>query len=95
MLGESLKTGSLICVKPTRRRYQSTSSTLHKSSQNYIITNQVFIHEIKGVLEFKQRKNKTSGRYTWEAIHRVSPIVNLLSLKLPTIWNRTRADEIT
>jgi hypothetical protein len=30
--------------------------TLHKSSQSYIITNQVFIHESKDVSEIKQRK---------------------------------------
>jgi hypothetical protein len=28
--------------------------------------------------------------YTWEAIHRVSLLVTLLPLKLPTIWNRAR-----
>jgi hypothetical protein len=42
--GKSATTGSLICAKPTRRRNQSTSSTLHKSPQVHIITNQVFIH---------------------------------------------------
>jgi hypothetical protein len=69
--------------------------TFHKSSQSYIITNQVFIHKSKGVSEFKTTENKTSRRYTWEAIHRVSLIIILLPLKFPTIWNRTRLDGIT
>jgi hypothetical protein len=70
------------------------TSTLHKSPQGYIITNQVFIHESK-VLQSLNNGNKTSGRYTWEAIHRVSLIVNLLPLKFPTIWNRARPDGVT
>jgi hypothetical protein len=66
MPDESLTTGLLICAKPTRRRDQSTSSTLHKSSQVHIITNQVFIHKSKCGSEFKQQKIKlaedTHGR---------------------------------
>jgi hypothetical protein len=42
MRGESLTIGSLICAKPTRSWDQSTSATLHKSWQSYIITNQIF-----------------------------------------------------
>jgi hypothetical protein len=56
MPGESLTTGSLICAKPTRRRDQSTGSTLHKSPQVHIVTNQVFIRKSKGDSKFKQRK---------------------------------------
>jgi hypothetical protein len=33
--------------------------------------------------------------YTWEAIHRVSLLVTLFPLKLPTIWNRARLDGVT
>jgi hypothetical protein len=51
MLGESLTTGSLICAKPARRQDQSTSATLHKNSQSYIVTNQIFIHKSKCDLE--------------------------------------------
>jgi hypothetical protein len=91
--GKSLTTGSLICANPTRRRDQSTSSTLHKSSQSYIITNQVFIHKSK-VFKSLNSGNKTNGRYTWEAIHRVSLLVTLLPLKLPTIWNRAKPDGV-
>jgi hypothetical protein len=70
MPGESLTTGSLICANPTRRLDQNTSSTLHKSPQVQLITNQVFNIKVK-VIQSLNNGNKTSGRYTWEAIHRV------------------------
>jgi hypothetical protein len=68
--------------------------TLHKSSQSYIITNQVFIHKSE-VFQSLNSGNKTSGRYRWEAINKVSLISIVLPLKLPTIWNRTRPGGVT
>jgi hypothetical protein len=92
--GKSHTTGSLICAKPTRRRDQSTTSHYIKVHKFNIITNQIFIHKSKGDQSLNSG-NKTSGRYTWEAIHRVSLIINLLPLKLPTIWNRARPNGVT
>jgi hypothetical protein len=63
---------------------------INKRSKSYIIINQVFIHKKVKVIQSLNSKNKTNGRYTWEAIHRVSLIIILLPLKLPTIKNRTR-----
>jgi hypothetical protein len=47
------------------------------------------------VIQSLNNGNKTSGRYTWEVIHRISHIVILLPVKFPTIWNRTRPDGVT
>jgi hypothetical protein len=66
--GKSHTTGSLTCAKPTRRRDQST--TLHniKVHKFNIITNQVFLHKSKRDQSLNNG-NKTSARYTREAIH--------------------------
>jgi hypothetical protein len=54
-----------------------------------------FLYIEVNVIQRLNSGNKTSRRYTWEAIHRVSLIVNLLPLKFPTIWNRTKPDVVT
>jgi hypothetical protein len=101
--GESLTTGSRYALSPheggTRVQHYITLHyiTLHKSPQVHkYLTLQTgfFIHKSKGDQSLNSG-NKTSGRYTWEAIHRVSLINIVLPLKLPTIWNRARPDGVT
>jgi hypothetical protein len=59
-------TGSLICAKSTQRRDQRTSSTLHKSPQVQIITNQVFsyikVKVIQSLNNGKKLAEDTHGR---------------------------------
>jgi hypothetical protein len=51
--------------------------------------------KVKMIQSLNSGKNKTSGRYTWEAIHKVSLINIVLPLKFSTIWNRTTTNWIT
>jgi hypothetical protein len=96
--GESLTTGSRYALSPheggTRVQHYIT---LHKSPQVHkylILQTRFFIRKSKGD-QSSNNGNKTSGRYTWEAIHTVSLINIVLPLKLPTIWNRARPDGVT
>jgi hypothetical protein len=82
--GKSHTTGSLICAKPKRRRDQSTTLHYIKVHKFKIITNQVFYIKVN-MVQSLNIGNKTSGWYTWDAIHRVSLINIVLPLKLPTI----------
>jgi hypothetical protein len=69
--------------------------TLHKRfTSSTLLQTRFFIHKSKGDQSLNIG-NETSGRYTWEAIHRVSLINIVLPLKLPTIWNRARPDGVT
>jgi hypothetical protein len=95
MPDKSLTTGSLICAKATRRRDQSTSSTLHKIHKFKLLQIKFSYVKVKMIQSLNSGKNKTSGRYTWEAIHKVSLINIVLPLKFSTIWNRTTTNWIT
>jgi hypothetical protein len=59
-----------------------------------LLQTRFFVHK-SNVIQSLNNGNKTSGRYTWEAIHKVSLINIVLPLKLPTIWNRARPDGVT
>jgi hypothetical protein len=106
--GESHTTGSRYALSPpeggTRVQHYITLHyitlhyiTLHKSPQVHkylILQTRFFIHKSKGDQSLNSG-NKTSRRYTWEAIHRVSLMNIVLPLKLPTILNRARPDGVT
>jgi hypothetical protein len=92
---KSHTTGSLICAKPTRRRDQSTTLHYIKGSQVQHYYKPGFSYIKVNIVQSLNSRNKSSGRYTWEAIHRVSLINIVLPLKLPTIWDRARPDGVT
>jgi hypothetical protein len=67
--GKSHTTGSLICAKPTRRRDQST--TLHYITSftgSTLLQTRFLVHKSKHEQSLNSG-NKTSARYTREAIH--------------------------